>query len=141
METFIPILIAIVFFAFQVYNNFQKEQEKARKRNLAPPPLPEDNAQRLPSPTPATQPPVTNSRSAVTDPRPSITAPQPRFERYSGVVDAAEARRIRQGKRKRQTPERLEVDEGAVSTAMGNNISFDLRHAVIQSAILERPYQ
>lgn len=147
METLIPILIAIVFFALQVYNNFQKEQEKARKRNFAPPPLPEENAQRLPSPAPGTRRSVTNPRSPVIDPRPPITdhqlavTHQPRFERYSGVVDAAEARRIRQDKRRRQTPERLEVDEGAASTAAGNHIQFDLRHAIIQSTILERPYQ
>ncbi|MFC3198596.1 hypothetical protein ACFOET_13305 [Parapedobacter deserti] len=170
METFIPILIALLVFAFQAYANFQKEQEKARKRNLGQPPLPEDNAQRpfvdqqppmsdpglpypghrLPEPerrsSPAEQrPPITTSRVPTSSHRPPGSESHPgslseRFGRYSGVLDAEKFGRLRQSRQQR-TIQRLEVDEGVTTIAASDNIDFDLRDAVIKSAILERPYQ
>lgn len=158
METFIPILIAIVVFAFQAYANFQKEQEKAKKRNLGQPPLPEENANR---PIIDTQPPITDHRPPITDHRPPITDPrsptpnhrpltpdhpsptpghQP-FGDYSGVMDVEEVRRVRSTRKQQQTIQRLEVDEGVTPITAGEDVEFDLRDAVIKSAILERPYQ
>ena len=37
MEQYIPLLIGLAIFAFKTYNNFQKEQEKARNRKPANP--------------------------------------------------------------------------------------------------------
>lgn len=165
METIIPILIAITVFALQAYANYQKEQEKARKRNLGRPPLPEDNADHLPhgpghrsrvpdprSPTPGHRSPTPGHRSPIPDPRPPTPGhrpptPDPRpqvkpaFEDYSGVVDARKIRRIRQARDGRQTPQRLEVEEGTAPLAKWDEPVFDLRDAVIKSAILERPYK
>lgn len=124
METFIPILVAIVVFAFQAYANYQKEQEKARKRNLGQPPLPEDNAKQI-TPVPAP--------SSV--PSPSI---QPEFAYYSGVVEPVESTRRTQ---RPLIPQRLVVNtESDVPAALGAE-EFDLRDAVIKSIILERPYK
>jgi len=158
METIIPILIAITVFALQAYANYQKEQEKARKRNLGRPPLPEDNADHLPhapdhrSRVPDPQSSIPRPRSPITDPRsptPGHRSPtpdprpqvKPAFEDYSGVVDARKIRRIRQARDGRQTPQRLEVEEGTAPLAKWDEPVFDLRDAVIKSAILERPYK
>ncbi|SEK35092.1 hypothetical protein [Parapedobacter koreensis] len=129
METLIPILIAIVVFAFQAYANFQKEQEKARKRNFGQPPLPEENAKR----------PVDVSPKEMTvEQRPSTR--HPAFENYSGAIDADEVKRVRKARQQR-TVQRLEVMEDTAAGAFGNERDFDLRDAIIKSAILERPYQ
>ncbi|WP_262249274.1 hypothetical protein [Parapedobacter soli] len=126
METFIPILIAIVVFAFQAYANYQKEQDKARKRNPGQPPLPEDNAKYIDT---ATAP------SAQSVPPPAV---KPEFERYSGVVGSAEVPR---GAGERPLiPQRLVVDTEADVLPVLDAEDFDLRDAVIKSIILERPY-
>ena len=133
METFIPIIIAIVVFAFQAYANYQKEQDKARKRNPAQPPLeslpplPEDNAKHIqPVPLPA---PVTSS------------ATRPEFERYSGMVDPVRSTPTRRSHERPLIPQRLAVEtETDVQPDMDAE-TFDLRDAVIKSIILDRPYK
>ncbi len=125
METFIPILIAIVVFAFQAYANYQKEQEKARKRNPGQPPLPEDNAKYIesaPVPAPSASPAVTSE-----------------FERYSGVVDPIAS--IRSTGKRPLIPQRLVVDTAADVEPALDAEAFDLRDAVIKSIILDRPYK
>lgn len=127
METFIPILIAIVVFAFQAYANYQKEQEKARKRNLGQPPLPEDNARPIrPIPVPA---PSTAHSPAV----------RPEFEHYSGVVDSAE--HARGAHQRPLIPQRLMVEKEPDMQPALDVERFNLRDAVIKSIILERPYK
>jgi len=128
METFIPILIAIVVFAFQAYANYQKEQDKARKRNPGLPPLPEDNARHVKptsAPVPSTVPPT--------------AVIEPKFEHYSGVMDPRAATR---GKQERALiPQRLMVDAETDEQPAFDVEGFDLRDAVIKSIILERPYK
>lgn len=127
METFIPILIAIVVFAFQAYANYQKEQEKARKRIPGRPPLPEDNAKHInPAPTP--------TPSSATSP-----AVKPEFEYYSGVVDPTESTRSKHPRP--LIPQRLVVDKETDVQPALDAVEFDLRDAVIKSIILERPYK
>src|SRR5690606_14389422 len=99
METIIPILIAIVVFAFQAYANYQKEQEKAQKRNPGQPPLPEDNAKYInPVPVPA----------------PRQGAPptvKPEFENYSGVLDSTESTRKSGTRQRPLIPQRLVLND------------------------------
>lgn len=128
METFIPILIAIVVFAFQAYANYQKEQDKARKRNPGVPPLPEDNARHI-KPTSAPVP------SSV----PSTAVVEPKFEHYSGVLDPRES--IRRKQERPLIPQRLVVDAETDEQPAFGAEDFDLRDAVIKSIILERPYK
>lgn len=128
METIIPILIAVVIFAFQAYSNFQKEQEKAQKRNLGQPPLPEDNADRrahIP-PMPAQQPAIPVNAG---------------FEAYSGVMDAEGATRVYKSGQRPAIPTRLAISEETHDQATFDTAKFDLRDAVIKSVILERPYR
>lgn len=135
METFIPIIIAITVFAFQVYANYQKEQDKARKRNPGPPPLPEDNADYVKDLAKHTQSVPSRTHMPTT----SSPAVKPEFEHYSGVIEPSGTKR-----RERQRPlipQRLVVDtEHDVQPAL-DATEFDLRDAVIKSIILERPYK
>ena len=127
METFIPILIAIVVFAFQAYANYQKEHDKARKRNPAQPPLPEDNAKHIkpvavPADTPVSSPTVSSE-----------------YAYYSGVVNPVES--TRSSRQRPLIPQRLAVDTGVDVQSAVDSEEFDLRDAVIKSIILERPYK
>lgn len=142
METIIPILIAIVIFAFQAYSNFQKEQEKAKKRNLGQPPLPEDNADR-PIKEYWDKPIV---ETLPTERYPPVASPQPSpaphgFEKYSGVMDTGEVTHLRKTHQRAAIPKRLAVNEEAHAQAASDVTKFDLRDAIIKSVILERPYQ
>lgn len=139
METFIPILIAIVVFAFQAYANFRKEQDKARKRNLGKPsipPLPEENAERpLPKPE-------ADSPGRMTPPAQRL--PQPIQEAYESFSGFMEADKVTGTKKEVRNPTlsslRVEVDEDVDTPPRRDGEAFDLRDAVIKSAILERPY-
>jgi len=128
METFIPILIAIVVFAFQAYANYQKEQEKARKRNPGQPPLPEDNAKYI-NPVPAPVPPQ--------GPLPTV---KPEFENYSGVLDTDGSTHTRGTRGRPLIPQRLVLNDEADVQPVVDVEEFDLRDAIIKSVILERPY-
>lgn len=140
METFIPILIAIVVFAFQAYSNYQKEQEKARKRNLGQPPvppLPEENADR-----PGAKTTADTERREVT--LPEIRQSQPMrkaYETYSGFMEVDEVKRARKVRKPQLSSLRVEVEEGIGTASQREGTTFDLRDAVIKSAILERPYR
>ncbi len=156
METIFPIIVAIIIFAFQAYSNYQKEQEKARKRNPGQP----RNANR-PVEHPVEEYPSVDSQPSIPvdweevypDARQTkAPAPvsqrhaptQPLFDDYSGVVDEEEMQRLKRTKaRKKQLiPQRLIVqEEDDEDAAWNNEAGFDLRDAVIKSAILERPYQ
>src|SRR5690606_15606316 len=138
METLIPIVVALAAFAFQAYSNFQKEQEKARKRNLgkpSAPPLPEDNAERNRG-VPRAEAPRQPARSL---PEPVPTYHQ-EYEGYSGFLDTDEVTRARASRKSMVSPLRVEIAE-RIGGDGGSRAVFDLRDAVIKSAILERPYQ
>lgn len=138
METLIPIVVALAAFAFQAYSNFQKEQEKARKRNLgkpSAPPLPEDNAERNRR-VPRAEAPRHPARSL---PEPIPTYHQ-EYEGYSGFLDTDEVTRAKTLRRSTASPLRVEIEE-RVDPESGYHAAFDLRDAVIKSVILERPYQ
>lgn len=132
MDRFIPIIIMIVIFAVRAYANYQKEQEKARKRNPGvPPPLPEDNARHVkPVPVPVPVPPSTTVQPVSRE-----------FDSYSGPVSPVEEiRRPRRGRT--PTPKRLAVEATDTEEKPAMEAGqFDLRDAVIKSIILDRPYK
>ncbi len=139
METFIPILIAIVVFAFQAYSNFQKEQEKARKRNVGqprvPPPLPEENAERT-----IINPEADAKRRAVVLPQRQAQPIRKAYESFSGFIDTEEVTREKKVRKPALSSLRVEVDADMDAASVKAEVAFDLRDAVIKSAILERPY-
>jgi hypothetical protein len=161
MENYLPFLIAIGIFVYKTYTNFQAEQEKARKRAQNQPPAPVQPRGQKPTatkkPTPASEwadwpwsanTPAPQSRPV--DPYPSFPKNTPipaqtshtptAYEAYSGQWEEDEVTRVRKAKEKRraeaaQTAKRIEVEE------YEPQFGFNLREAVIQSAILERPYR
>jgi len=136
METFIPIIIAIAVFAVQVYANYQKEQDKARKRVPGPPPLPEDNADHVKDIAKRMQPAVQGVYTRDLSP-----AVRPEFENYSGVMEPSPSGSKRDEPKRPLIPQRLAVDtEHDVLPAL-DAATFDLRDAVIKSIVLERPYK
>lgn len=154
METIIPILIALVAFGFQAYANFQKEQDKARKRNPSQrrPSDPERQPDGRPTQSTGMPTPEPQYRDGTTDRQPpsrrkvstpewaaDIPATTPAFEAYTGRVD--ETKRHTRRPRNRRMPEQVAVTD---TESPGGEIlasDFDLRDAVIKSAVLTRPYQ
>ncbi|HZH54151.1 MAG TPA: hypothetical protein VFD72_00735 [Sphingobacteriaceae bacterium] len=133
MEQIIPILIAAVIFGFQAYANYQKEQEKAKKRNLGKPPVEE-----FPEFEPYEEVVVSDDpRSRHT--RQSNPAPNP-YARYEGALQNARSRRSTVKTDVIPEVKLAELDE-AVQSPFDAEEEFDLRKAVIASAILERPYK
>lgn len=128
MENFLPALLIIGGVIYKIYSEYQKEQEKARRR------------------IPQTPPPVVvEQRPRPTAIKPTISSPIPVIPKveHSGDIleDAkiARERRMAAAKSNKTTVAPLLLD--TVEEREGKVSSFDLREAVIQSAILERPYQ
>ena len=163
MEQLIPIIIAAIVFGFQAYNNYQKEQEKARKRNPGQPRQPvadEPASQERPAPfdwleeligEPRPQQPVpapTRQKSpeipVVQQEEPSRSDVRDPFQSYSGAFSEEEFHRKRRERQQKRTPSKaapvtlLVAEEESQPVHTGE---FDLRDAVIKAAILERPYR
>lgn len=149
MEQIIPILIAAVIFGFQAYANYQKEQEKAKKRNLGKPPVEEfpefesyeevvvieDPAMSPSAPRTPRTPQPTRSR----EPQRSAPAPNP-YARYEGAVQSSRLRRSTKQTDLIPEVKLADLDEEDQSPLAAKE-EFDLRKAVIASAILDRPYK
>lgn len=136
MEQIIPILIAAVIFGFQAYQNYQKEQEKARKRNPGqrPPQLPGEEER------PAFDVPQT----AVPLPAPATEYMPERYQEYAGFIDEDQlSRQAKQRSRRNQQDllKRIEVTDQEEDERNSDEGAFDLREAVIYATILERPYK
>lgn len=124
MEVFMPILIAAVVFGFQIYTNFKKEQEKAKKR-FAGKPLP------VKTKPPVRQQPI-NTLDRGENTRYDI-------ERVEEVEEVKRTRAIHQAHMHQyQQLAPYQIAEKENDSSM--DIHFDLRDAVIKSAILNRPY-
>jgi len=129
METILPFIIAAVVFGFQIYANFKKEQEKARKRNPAERPSP-------PPPTPRSNKPVLQKTIE--------QSVKPVYEAYSGVQEEVDEHKKTQIIHKRHPHAFRRLDAFELPDQSVNehaSADFDLRDAVIKAAILERPYQ
>lgn len=130
MENFLPALLIIGGVIYKIYSEYQKEQEKARRRMPQTPPSsqPQEVFEQRP------QPPVIEPTMSV--PMPAI----PKEEYFRNMPE--EARRAKAKREattnnlKTATPLVVDIEEEKENTT-----SFDLREAVIQSAILHRPYQ
>lgn len=166
MEQIIPILIAAVVFGFQAYANYQKEQEKARKRQQSKPvnpretgsdevlyddtPFPDNYLEELmPEAIPESGAPA---QRPVADPG-AHPVPNP-YGKYQGALRAEEARRLTSRQRPSQQSthaleKRVELTDlgDDDKRSVGSNATIldlenlDLRQAVIHSIILERPYR
>ncbi|WP_159636776.1 hypothetical protein [Sphingobacterium composti Ten et al. 2007 non Yoo et al. 2007] len=126
MENFIIVLIAIGGLIYNVYKNYQKEMEKSKSRR--------------PNVSPQSIPPIapyeTIDRSKQKNAQKVNTHEKTYEEELPEEVIAAQQRR-RQSQVKNPIPA-LRIQEQHEDK---NGINFDLRQAVIQAAILDRPYK
>jgi hypothetical protein len=155
MEQYLPFLIAIGLFAYKTYANFQKEQDKARKRMES-----QKNAPKPPAPRPSTKANPTPASpsdwsdwpwNTPTSPVPTYTPPahvpaaqsqhMTAYEAYTGAMEADEVTRIRKAKQQQQRLKASSLLTRIEEKPEENSLNFDLREAIIQSAILERPYR
>lgn len=133
MENFLPALLIIGGVIYKIYSEYQKEQEKARRRmpQTPPPPTPTHPIQSEPQP-----------KRTVIEPTMSIPIPVPPKKNEHMGDTPVEVRKIREERLidvtrvKKISPKVApEIEE------KDDVIPFDLREAVIKSAILNRPYQ
>lgn len=131
MENFLPALLIIGGVIYKIYSEYQKEQEKARRRmpQVPQPPLPIPSEQR--------------PQRTVIEPTMSIPIPVPpkKTERSPNISE--EVRKMREKRSADANSIKKVVVKPVVNIESEKEdiISFDLREAVIQSAILNRPYQ
>lgn len=125
MENFIIILVFIGALIYNLYRNFQKEMEKSKSRrpNVRPQTIPVEPIQK----------PIKEVKNKEIK-KQNIEEPY-RPELPAEVLAAQEIRR--QNKIEKPIPVIRPQDTKSEKSV----VDFDLRQAVIQSAILERPYQ
>jgi|SRR5690606_17920352 len=168
MDALIPILLTIGFFIFQAYLGYKKEQEKAAKRNLGKPGVPQRPTIQLPKERPVAQP-VREVRERVEAPieQPYVqTYVEPTYKstykrekyiptekpadllaEYRRLASNDEDEVIRRAKRlrneKRSAIKRLEttLPDEAIGSRAEELLHFDLEQAIKIKAILDRPYQ
>ncbi|WP_270088375.1 hypothetical protein [Sphingobacterium sp. SYP-B4668] len=135
MEQILPLLIGLAIFAYKIYENFNKQKEEDRKRNL-----------KRPKAMPTTPSPVQTTKP-YTPPQPPSPPVFKQSERHlvhkkiepvSNLPKEIPAE-VAQARKQRERTKRLHLDEVGLEREM--EVSFDLRQAIIQQAILERPYK
>lgn len=156
MEKLLPILIFVAIYGYQTYKNFQKEQKKAKGRNI-PRKRPQSATpaeRRLPAPAPR---PVQHreipfERTPYEELTRDQTFEQPSKPKRIALKKSAELVESLKEKNKKlhqhQHPEKklvLEIleeevqDEEVLADPVVTAEEFDLRRAVIHQTILERP--
>ena len=126
MENFIIVLISIVFVIYNIYKNFKKEMEKSKSRQ--------------PNVRPKTAPTIDTSTWDNSKNTPEIKTKniEPAYTpELPYEVRAAQERRRQSQIQNPLAAKQLKEEEETER----NVYEFDLRQAVIQSVILERPYK
>jgi len=136
MENFLPALLIIAGVIYKIYTEFQKEQEKARQRmprqgNPPPPTYPVPSGQQYPPQPIVIEPTVTTPIPVPEPPKKVAYVPDVPKE-----VLQARTRRIEEDKRRKDLKAVEDLERETEEAP-----EFDLREAVIQSAVLNRPYQ
>ncbi|PVH24881.1 hypothetical protein [Sphingobacterium corticibacter] len=153
MESIIPVLLVVGGLIYKIYQNYQEEMEKARKRQQN---LPKKTTPKTVVATPRTS---TAKRRETT--APAHPTPQPVYDRQLGrpkptkivrkpvempekmVLEQevpVEVTRLRAQKAKQKLAHKMELVNVADALPEQQQAHFDLRQAVIHAAILERPY-
>ncbi len=131
MENLLVVLIFVGSIVYKIYSNYKEEMEKSAKRGPQRPPIAK------------TQIPSTSARphqhSSTPPPIPQMFNPQKQqtiVTKSNTVQDIPEE--VQRVKESRKKHPKIESEKEKI----GNEpIAFDLRQAVIQAAILERPYK
>lgn len=127
METLIVILIVVGSFGYKIYSAFKEEMEKSSKRKPY---------------VPHSAPSIPNTRQA----KQSYKSPTlPNYNEGKHYVESyeipSEVEKVKN--EKAISKARIATEDTANSLPQHSNqhVEFDLRQAVIQAAILERPYK
>lgn len=132
MENFLIVMIFIASIVYKLYTSYKGELEKARKRN--------------PQEKPVIVTPSTEETSAHdTVQRTTTHAPRTPYEhsvsQYPSGNTIDNEIPIVTKSRKKSNPKNPVIEINKQVAATVEPQAFDLRQAVIQAAILERPYQ
>lgn len=128
MENYIIILIAIASFLYKMYSNYMKEVDEAKKRNYKK--LPETN---IPT-TPNQEQPAYQEVKRHSNPTYDLTN---RNIEDNNASIPEEVRKLAEYKKLTRSNKEKEIINESLDK---QPFVFDLRQAVIQNAILERPY-
>ncbi|MBE8713692.1 hypothetical protein [Sphingobacterium hungaricum] len=141
MENFLPFLIIAAGAIYKIYTEYKKEQDKAAKRNLKRPVAPTAPAppvQQRQAPKPVVVPPVQKRENVTVKSQKPVQRPKVETRPVTQEIpqEVLRLRRAKELERNKQ-PQQLVVIDADDEKAF----EFDLRNAVIQAAILERPYR
>jgi len=136
MENILVVLAIIGSVVYKIYTSYKEEVEKAAKRRQPVPPIPQPTQTRQHVPAPKPPIPVTTA-PPIPKRQPQKKAPQPVTVQYDKSIPD-EVKRVQQQKLAKQHRSFKTLEEHDTPV---QPFEFDLRQAVIQSAILERPYQ
>ncbi|MGN0020510.1 MAG: hypothetical protein ACI35Z_06935, partial [Sphingobacterium hotanense] len=146
METILTILLVVGGILYKIYENYKEEMEKSRKRmqermkQMQPPaPTPQPQSMKSARKQQETKPivlPVERKRDDI----PPIPVYQPEAREIDEVELAHQQRLARQMKQ-RQAQQQQQQALALVEEHSNIQGEFDLRRAIIQQAILERPYK
>jgi len=136
MENALVVLVFVVAIIYKIYTNFKKEQAAAAKRSPQYPPAGKTTIDKAKTiypkatiPPPIAQDPKYNTWDSIEQPTNQAQIPE-------------EVLRIRkQREQQLLQKKKAEVKAAPTSNTEKTNTTFDLRQAVIQSIILERPYK
>jgi len=134
MEKLLPLLIGIAFFAFKTYSNYKEEQEKAKKRRAHV--QPNTAAQQVPHDK-QTYAQGKQMRAEQAKIEPTIKEAPVAYKSAFNEVERAKVERLARMKKE----DDKKIHKLQVEREREIEPEFNLRQAIIQSVILERPYQ
>ena len=124
MENYFIVLISIGFVLYNLYKNYQKEMEKSRSRkpNVRPQTIPSEN--NIP-------------------PKQKVKTKEIKFKQKEVVVSEipTEVLAAQQRRKSYHAKKPIAIKPPLAIDVEKSDFEFDLRRAVIQSVILERPYK
>ncbi|MDR2284263.1 MAG: hypothetical protein LBE37_13685 [Sphingobacterium sp.] len=131
MENLLVVLIFVGSIVYKIYSNYKEEMEKSAKRGPQRPPIAKSQPPSIPA--------KPYQHTATPPPIPAVPARkvQQEFVTKSNIIQdiPEEVQRVKESRKKHS---KIEVEN---TEETNKPIAFDLRQAVIQAAILERPYR
>lgn len=155
MENILPVLLIVGGLIYKIYQNYQEEMEKAKKRQqgmpkstaapktiVAQPRTKTAKRRETVSPIPPTPEPIYDRKLGRPKPTKIVRRPVELPEKMVLQHEVpTEVSRMRAQRAQQKLAKKIEVVPVAEALAVQqSNPHFDLRQAVIHAAILERPY-
>lgn len=146
METILTILLVVGGILYKIYENYKEEMEKSRKRM-------QERMKQMQPPAPTPQPQSMKSAQKQQEARPIVLRverkredipPIPVYQpevREIDEVELAHQQRLARQMKQRQAQQQQQQALALVEEHSNIQGEFDLRRAIIQQAILERPYK